>query len=112
MLSKRGQRPGPLKQDDLRVLVEGALAADLYVGCVETIHARFDHQEREIDINDVLHGLEERWHGVGNPEFEKDHWQWKYPVQTFDVEGDPITVLVAVDTLNRSFEVVTRWRGH
>lgn len=114
MLSTVGQRPNPLGQADLRKLVEDALAADTYtyVGCFETIHARFDHPEREIDVNDVLHGLEGRWHGVGQPEFDTDHWQYKYPVQTYDVEQAPITVLIAVDTLNRSFEVVTRWREH
>lgn len=112
MLSKVGQRPKPLPQGELRKLVEDALAADTYVGCFETIHARFDHPEREIDINDVLHGLESRWHGVGNPKFDTDYWQFKYPIQTYDVEQEPITVLIAVDALNRSFEVVTRWRGH
>lgn len=112
MLSIVGKRPEPLCQGDLRKLVEDALSADWYIGCFETIHARFDHLEREIDVNDVLYGLRSRWHGIGLHEFDEDHWQYKYPIQTYDVEQEPITVLIAVDTLNRTFEVVTRWRGH
>jgi hypothetical protein len=48
----------------------------------ETFHALFDHPERGLDTND----------------------------DTQSVGGDAITIIVAVDTLRREFEVITRWR--
>ena len=54
------------------------------------------------------------WRGHGTlterPVFNKDEWQWKYYIATESVDGDDILIIIAVDTLNRSFEVITRWR--
>ena len=112
MLSK-GKRPKPLSRRELKKLVDEALAKGAYVGyeeCqIETIHARFDHSERELDVNDVLHGLKRNWESSKPDHFEEFFWQWHYIIETEDIEGEPLAVVVAVDSLNRSFEVVTRW---
>jgi hypothetical protein len=88
-----------------------AIKAGLYCGYEETIHARFDHAERKIDLNDILFGLKRSdWRLKHPPEFSNEFWQWKYTIKTQDVEGDPIVVVIAVDTRGKSFEVITRWR--
>lgn len=113
MLSQKGKRPKPLGTNDLYKLVTESLARRAYVGYeegqIETLHAKFDHPERRIDINDVLHGLSRPWEGSAPDEFDEENWQWKYEVHTQDVDGGPLTIVIAVDTSNRSFEVITRW---
>jgi hypothetical protein len=79
-------------------------------GTVETYHARFDHLERGLSADDVIHGLERDWKFDRKPEFNRDEWQWKYRLATESVDGDEIVVVIAVDAANRSFEVVTRWK--
>jgi hypothetical protein len=54
--------------------------------------------------------LESPWKFDRQPVFNHDEWQWKYYIATESIDGDDLLIIVAVDTLNRSFEVVTRWR--
>jgi hypothetical protein len=104
------KQPKPLRVNELRQLLHEAIDAGLYCG-YETIHARFDNVERKIDLNDVLHGLKRTdWTLKHTPEFNTEFWQWKYTVTTKDIEGEPVGIVVAVDTKGRSFEVITRWR--
>lgn len=103
------KRPSPLDAKALRKLVDKALEKGPWVGYSETAHATFDHPERHIDINDVLHGLEQPWTKVRPDEFNEGEFQWKYEIVTTDIEGDELTIIIAVDTRNESFEVVTRW---
>lgn len=111
MSSPEGKQPKLLRINELRQLLSEAIDGGLYCGYEETIHARFDNVERKIDLNDVLFGLKRTdWQLKQPPEFSKDFWQWKYTIITQDVEGDPIVIVVAVDTKGRSFEVITRWR--
>jgi hypothetical protein len=111
MSSPEAKQPKPLRVNELRPLLLQAIDSGLYCGYEETIHARFDHVERKIDLNDVLFGLKRAgWTLKGQPEFSTDFWQWKYTIKTQDIEGDPIVIVVAVDTKGRSFEVITRWR--
>lgn len=108
--SPKGVRPKALKTDDLRKLLSEIIKSGTYeFQEPESLHARFDHLERKIDTNDVLFGLQQEFK-IRNTEFNEDEWQWKYEIATKDVEGDPITAIVAVDTRNKLFEVVTRWR--
>lgn len=53
------------------------------------------------------------WSEIGNihsSEFNKEEWQWKYEIDSESIDGDPITVILAVDSLRKEFIVVTRWR--
>jgi hypothetical protein len=79
-------------------------------GVKDTFHARFDHLERNLSQDDVIYGLESPWKFDRQPVFNHDEWQWKYYIATESIDGDDLLIIVAVDTLNRSFEVVTRWR--
>ena len=71
---------------------------------IETNHAKFDHLERHLDINDVLHGLKKNWTSSHTDQFDKDEWQWRYAIKTEDVEGHPLTIIISVDSLKPQFQ--------
>lgn len=57
-MTSQGSRPKPLKPFDLRTIVLAALSTEgSYIEQPMSLHARFDHPERRIDLNDVLFGL-------------------------------------------------------
>lgn len=60
--------------------------------------------------DDTIHAIEGSWTYGRKPEWNKDEWQWKYRLNGKSVDSDDITVIVAVDTANRLFDIVTRWR--
>jgi hypothetical protein len=108
-MSTYGYRPACLDEGDLRALVLEALAGTSGPERLETYHARFGHLERGISIDDVIHGLERPWTFERPPEFNESEWQWKYRIATETIDGDHLTIIIAVDTASRSFEVITRW---
>ena len=104
-----GTQPPPLTEDQLKNLVFAAMEDGDNFGNPETYHARYGHLERGLQIDDVLHGLERDWEFGRPPVFNKNFWQWKYYIETESIDGKPMTVILAVDTADRSFEVITRW---
>jgi hypothetical protein len=108
MVREQGTIPLSLIADELRRLVLEAINEGS--GNPETFHALYGHVERGLHTNDVIHGLEWEWTFQRAPVFNKDFWQWKYYLDTESVGGDPILIIIAVDTLQREFEVITRWR--
>jgi hypothetical protein len=109
-MSREGYIPPHLNEAALKSLLVEALGAVPALGTVETYHARFDHLERGLSIDDVIHGLERDWEFERKPVFNQDEWQWKYYIATESIDGDALLIVIAVDTVNRSFEVVTRWK--
>lgn len=109
-MSTAGYIPPHLSEAQLRALVSDAVEGNPDEDAKETFHARFDHLERGLSLDDVLHGLERPWTFERPPEFNKSQWQWKYRIATESIDGDELVIIIAVDTANRSFEVVTRWR--
>jgi len=108
-MSTAGYIPPCLSEEELRSLVSDALE-NAPGGSKETFHARFDHLERNLSQDDVIHGLERTWNFDRAPVFNQHLWQWKYYIATESIDGDALLIIIAVDTSNRSFEVVTRWR--
>jgi hypothetical protein len=98
-----------LSEEELRSLVSDALE-NAPGDSNETFQARFDHLERNLSQVDVIHSLERPWNFDGAPAFNQHEWQWKYFIATESIDGDALLSIIAVDTSNRSFEVVTRWR--
>jgi len=109
-MSTIGYRPPYLSEADLRALLKDALENGNGPENPETFHARYDHVERGLTLDDVIHGLEHSWTYERPPEFNEVEWQWKYRLATETTEGDPLIILVAIDTRNRIFEVITRWK--
>lgn len=108
-MSTKGYRPPCLSEADLKALILEALAKSPGPRNLETYHARFDHLERGLDIDDVIWGLKRPWSYKRPPEFNEDEWQWKYVIATKTIDGDDLAIVIAVDTKNKSFEVITRW---
>src|SRR5271168_2591579 len=102
-----GTIPLPLSEGPLRTLVLDAIgdATDN----LESFHARFGHLDRGLQYDDVIHGLEQEWQFDRPPVFNKRHWQWNYYIDTENVDGGRILIIIAVDIPARTFEVVTRW---
>lgn len=105
-MSSEGHVPEPLSRSELRTLVLDAIQDNPNP---ETYHALYDHPERGITSDDVIHALEGEW-TIARRSFNRDEWQWKYEIDGFTIDEDPITIIIAVDTANRDFTVVTRWR--
>jgi hypothetical protein len=110
MTDKEGKIPPPLSEEQLRRLILEAIDDAADWDNPETFHARFGHLDRGLQTDDILHGLEEDWQFDRPPVFNEFHWQWKYYIDTENTDGTPILIIVAVDSLDRSFEVITRWR--
>ena len=108
MVQEQGTIPPSLTADKLKELILEAINDGS--GNPETYHALYGHTERGLQTNDVIHGLERRWVFQRPPVFSKEFWQWKYYIDTESVGGDPIIIIIAVDTVRREFEVITRWR--
>jgi hypothetical protein len=109
MAIDEGTKPSPLSKEKLKELLLDALnnAPDLHH--METFHARFDHLERGLQEDDVIHGIEREWDSFRVVRFNEDEWQWNNEIGTESVDGRPLTILVAVDTRSKLFEVITRW---
>ena len=106
MTSHGGTRPKPLTEKGIRKLIETALQRGTYIEEF-SLHVRFDHPERHLSIDDLLHGLRQKWRGCKTDDFDPDEWQWKYRVKTYDIEGFELIVVVALDTKNIRFTIVT-----
>jgi hypothetical protein len=110
MVQEQGVEPDPLTEQQLRSLVLGAINATTYAETLESYHALYGHTDRGIETGDVIHGLRSTWQFERQPQFDRRSWQWKYYIAADSVDGEPITIVVAVDSWRREFRVVTRWR--
>ena len=109
-MTSQGSRPKPLKPSDLRKIILAALSNEgSYIEQPMSLHARFDHPERRIDLNDVLFGLRQEWQSCKVDGFDEDHWQWKYKIQTQDIDEREFTIVLRVDPAGKQFTVITRW---
>jgi hypothetical protein len=106
----RGRQPPSLTEAELKTLLVEALDDAPGWKSQETFHARFDHLERGISIDDVIFGIRSGWSFERPPEFNSSAWQWKYRIATQTIDEEPLTLIIAVDTADRTFEVVTRWK--
>lgn len=61
MVEKQGTIPPPLSAAALRKLVLEAIDESADTDNPETFHARFGHLDRDLQIDDVIHGLEHSW---------------------------------------------------
>ena len=105
-MSSEGYVPNPLSPAELKKLVLGAIQDNPNP---ETYHALYDHPERGITTDDVIHALEGEW-TIARRSFNESQWQWKYEIDGTTIDGEPITIIIAVDSRHREFVVVTRWK--
>ncbi len=100
-------RPRPLTENGLRQLILTALEKG-YVR--ESWHAESEHPERNISIDDVIHGLErEDWTLVKAPNYDDEHRSWEYLIKTVDIERDELHIKIAAFPAQKRIEIITRW---
>jgi hypothetical protein len=109
IMSGQGYKPSALCTAELRKLVLEAIQKTPDYQNPETFHALFGHLERGLTTDDVIHGLESEW-VIRRKRSNEREWQWKYEIDTLSIDEEPITIVIAVDSLRREFVVVTRWR--
>lgn len=108
-MSSEGYIPPAKTASELRALVLNAIQNHPNPNSPETFHALYDHPEREISSDDVIHALEGAW-DIKRTEFNRDEWQWKYRIDADSIDDKPMTIIIAVDSARREFTVITRWR--
>ncbi|MGC2743187.1 MAG: hypothetical protein WA672_08360 [Candidatus Angelobacter sp.] len=109
-MTSSGKKPKPLKPSEVKEVILEALGNEgSYREQHLSLHARFDHPERHIDLNDVLFGLKRQWASCKVDGFDEDNWQWKYKIKTQDIEGREFTIVLALEPAVKKFTVITRW---
>jgi hypothetical protein len=104
-----GSIPAALTPSEVRMVVLEALSDEGRIREMPTLHSNFDHLDRKIDFNDVLHGLSREWLSCKPDKFNADEWQWKYQIATQDLEERAFTIVVALDAKHKRVTIVTRW---
>ena len=103
----REHRPSPLREGSLRQLIRAALKRGYYR---ESLHAESGHADRNISIDDVIHGLERTdWTLAKTPDYDEEHRNWEYLIRTVDIEGEELHVKIAAFPDDKRIEVITRW---
>ena len=98
-------RPKPLDEAGLRAAIQRALERGYFR---ESFHAAFEHPERSITTDDVIHGLErDGWSLARTPDWDAKHRNWEYLIRTQDVEGDELHIKIAF--FEGGLQVITRW---
>lgn len=109
-MTSSGKKPDPLKPEQVQEVILEALSDEgSYTEQPLSLHARFDHPERKIDFNDVLFGLKAKWAGCRVVGFDNDNWQWKYEIETEDIDGREFFIVLRLDPRNKKFHVITRY---
>lgn len=104
---KEKRPPSPLTEAALRHLIR-VVTTKGYVR--ETPHAENDHPERNLSMEDVLHGLERTdWVLASKPNYDADHDNWEYLLKTVDVEGEELHIKLAAYPAEKRVEIITRW---
>jgi hypothetical protein len=76
----------------------------------ETPHAENDHPERNLSIDDVLHGLERTdWVLARDPDYDTVHENWEYLIRTVDIDGHELNIKLAAYPAEKRIGIITRW---
>jgi hypothetical protein len=74
----------------------------------ETFHSADERSYRNITQEDMLHMLQGGWILVGT-EFDDEHHNWKYRVAGKDIEGDDLSLIIAVDPGENRITVISKF---
>lgn len=97
--------PG-LAENDLRLAVSRAV---LYGTFRETFHSADERSYRNVTQEDMLQMLQGAWTLVGQAEFSEEHHNWKYRLRGTDIEGDELTLVVAIDPDENRITVISKF---
>ena len=75
----------------------------------ETKHSAVDRGYRNVSQDDILALLEGDWKLAGEPEWDEFHRNWKYKVAGLDIDGDDLTLVIAVNVEMQRIDVITKF---
>jgi hypothetical protein len=75
---------------------------------IQTKHFREELAKADATMQDVENVLE-HGHVLRAPEWKAKHRSWNYAVAGRDIEGEPLTIVVAIDERRFSLILVTAW---
>jgi len=101
-----GSRPQPLAGEALRQAVTRIV---LYGTFRESAHSAFERSYRNVSHDDMLHMLEGTWTLAKKPSWDEKHYNWKYELVGQDIEGDELTLVVALNTEEQMITIITKY---
>jgi hypothetical protein len=108
-MSSRGLKGhgAPLTERALRDLIRVTLEKGYYT---ESLHRANDHPERNISLDDIIHGLErDGWKFRKTPDWDDEHASYEYLIRTVDIEGEELTIKLAAYPREKRIKVITAW---
>ena len=104
---RRNKRTAPLAGNALRELIRVALEKGYYT---ESLHSANDHPERNISPDYIIHGLERSdWELAKDPNWDDEHASYEYLIRTADIEGEELTIKLAIYPEEKRIKVITAW---
>lgn len=103
---KKEVRPPPLTPEQATAAVRRIYFEGLSL--IRTKHFREELAKADATMQDVENVLE-HGHVLRTPEWKAKHRSWNYAVAGRDIEGEPLTVVVAIDEQRFCLTLVTAW---
>ncbi len=101
-----GSRPQPLAGEALRQAVTRIV---LYGTFRESAHSAFERSYRNVSERDILAMLEGEWTVAAEPEWDDRHRNWKHKLTGKDLDGDELTLLIAVNVELNHIDIITKF---
>lgn len=103
---KKAGQPPPLTPEQATAAIRRVYFEGLSL--IRTKHFREELAKADATMQDVENVLE-HGHVLRAPEWKAKHRSWNYAVAGRDIEGEPLTVVVAIDEQRFSLILVTAW---
>lgn len=95
-----------LELDELRSKVQRIVN---YGTIREAKHSAIDRAYRDVSQDDILKMLEGEWVLSAKPDWDEPHRNWEYLVAGNDIEGDPLSLKVAVNEEMQRIDIITKF---
>jgi hypothetical protein len=95
-----------LNLDELRSKVQRIV---MYGTIREAKHSAVDRAYRDISQDDILSMLEGKWVLSTIPDWDDEHRNWEYLLAGTDIEGDPLSLKIAVNEEMQRIDIITKF---
>ena len=75
----------------------------------EAKHSAQDRAYRNISQDDILAMLEANWVFAAKPDWDQEHRNWEYLLAGHDIEGDPLSLKIAMNDELLRILVITKF---
>lgn len=95
-----------LSEENLRRIVQRIV---FYGSVREAFHSAHERAERNISQDDILAMLEGDWKIAARPDWDAAHRNWEYKLRGSDIEGDELTLKIAVNEEMQRITIITKY---